>query len=269
MNKIDLRKLQLIQLDAFQEVDRICKKYNLAYYMIAGTLIGAVRHKGFIPWDDDIDIAMLRSDYDRFLNCCASELTDKYFVQNYRTDTDFYPALTRICIKGTYLDDKYAKHLKFKKEAYIDIFPLDNVPDDEEMMEKHGNRIMTIDRIMSYKACLVYRKGPFYSKLIGKKLLKMLLLPISLNSLQRCREKAMKEYSNQTTSRVCSTATMYSYKKHVMQRSSYENGVLLEFEGGMYYAPREWDTYLKQIYGDYMMLPPEEMRKPSFDVYEV
>lgn len=269
MNKLDLRQLQLLQLDAFKEVDRICKKYDIQYYMIGGTLIGAVRHKGFIPWDDDVDIAMLRENYDRFLRCCLGELSEKYFLQNYQTEVDFYPALTRICLRGTHLDDKYSGHLNFNKAAYMDIFPLDNVPDDEEMLRKQEKKLKIIDKLMVYKACLVYRNGPLFTKLIAKKILKGLLLPISLKFLQRCREKIMTEYAKQTTSRVCSTVSKYGYKKQVMQRGIYGEPVLLEFEGGLFPAPQEWDTYLRQVFGNYRAYPPEEQRKPCFDVYEV
>jgi lipopolysaccharide cholinephosphotransferase len=190
-------------------------------------------------------------------------------MQNYHTDIDFYPALTRICIKGTRLEDPYSKHLKSNQGAYIDVFPLDNVPDDEEMLKKQERSIKTIDRLMSYKACRIYRKGPFNSVLIVKKILKVLLFPVPLSFLQRCRERAMKEYAEQTTLRVCSTVSQYGYKKQVMPRHIYGEPVLLEFEGGMYPAPQEWDTYLKQIYGDYMTWPSEDKRKPLFEVYEV
>jgi len=267
MQKIDLRKLQFLQLEALKEIHRICEKYGTNYCMIGGTLMGAVKHKGFIPWDDDIDIAMLRTDYDRFLSCYPAEQSEKYFLQNYWTDIDFHPPLTRLCIKGTYVDDQLTKHLSFNKRAYIEIFPIDNIPDDDKLQNKQRNKLRMIDTLMRFKACLIYQKGPFLTKLIAKKIFKVMLLPISLKFLQRRREKVMKEYSKQTTSRVCSTVSKYMYRQ-VMKRSVYEKRVLLEFEGGWYSAPQQWDAYLKQIYGDYMTLPTEEMRKPSFDVYE-
>lgn len=269
MNKIDIRKLQMLLLDAFKEVDRICKKYDIKYYMIGGTLIGAVRHKGFIPWDDDLDIGMMRCEYDRFLRYCPGQLTGKYFLQNYHTDVDFVPAVTRICINGTYIDDKYSRHLRFNKGAYIDIFPIDNAPDDEKLLKKHEDKIKRIDELMFYKTCTVYKKGPLFAKLIAKKIIKILLIPISFKYLQECRERVMKKYSQQETLRVCNTASKYNYKKETMNRSIYGEPVLLEFEDARYYAPQNWDMYLKQIYGSYMTLPPEGKRKPASDVYEL
>lgn len=269
MKKIVLSKLQELQLDTLKEVNRICNKFNIKYYIIAGTLIGAIRHKGFIPWDDDIDIAMMREEYDQFMNCCQGELLDRYSVQNYKTDIDVCHALTRVCIRGTYVDDKYSEHLRFHKEAYIDIFPLDNVPDDNRMLKRQKGKIEIIDRLIKYKACIIHRNGPLFSKYIAKKVIMLLLLPISFKSLQRNREKYMKEYSKEDTLRVCSTASKYGFKKQVMLRSIYGRPTLIEFEGGMYPAPQEWDTYLKQLYGNYFILPSEDKRKPTYDVYEI
>lgn len=266
---MDLRKVQLLQVEALKEVDRICKKYLIKYYMTSGTLIGAVRHKGFIPWDDDIDIAMLRSDYDKFLSCSQGELGDKYFLQNYQTDIDYYPALTRVCIMGTYLNDKHIRHLKCNKALYLDIFPLDNVPAEERMQKKQARKIHVISKLMFYKSGIVFLNGPLFVKLVAKKVLQVLLLPVSLKFLHQRRENAMLEYSKQNTINVCSTASKYGYKVQVMPLSIYGEPVLLDFEGGMYYAPQEWDTHLKKIYGDYMVLPPEDKRRPTQEVYEV
>lgn len=268
MEKINLHKLQMIQLEALKEVDRLCKKHSIKYYMIGGTLIGAVRHKGFIPWDDDIDIAMMRRDYDKFLKCCQSDLQDKYFIQNYQTDVDIYHALTRVCILGTYVDDKQTEHLKFRKEAYIDIFPLDRVPDDNKLLKRQERIIKIIDRLMQFKACIVYRRGFLSLKFVAKKIIRYMMLPIPLKTLQQFREKTMKEYSGQNTLRVCSTASKYGYKKQVMQQSIYGEPVLLEFEDGMYYAPQNWNAYLNHLFGDYMTLPPEDQRNSDYIVYK-
>ncbi len=269
MKEIDLRALQLIEFEAFKEIDRICKKHNIMYFMCYGTLIGAVRHKGFIPWDCDMDIVMMRKDYDKFAEVCSSELSHKYFLQNYHTDPGFLPALTRICINGTYLYDKYTEHLKFHKGAYIDIFPLDNSPDNEKLRKKHERNLLLIDILIFYKSCIIYSNGTLFLKEIGKKVLKFIMYPIPLKLLQNLRVKVMKEYNSKSTLNVCSTVGKYGYKKEIMDKKIFETPALLEFEGEKYHAPGKWDLCLRKLYGDYMIPPPEKERKPEFVVYEI
>jgi len=269
VKKIELSTLQKLQLSVLKEVDRICKKHGIKYYLIGGTLIGAIRHKGFIPWDDDIDIAMMRLDYDRFIKCSEEELNSKYFIQNYNTDIDFYHALTRICIKGTFVEDKHTKHLKCHKETYIDIFPLDNVPDDEEELKKQKRKILLVDKILKYKACILHENGVLYSKFLIKKFLSVILKPISQRTLYNYRQKYMKKYFGQNTLRVSSTASKYGFSKQIMLKSIYGDPTMVEFEGGMYPAPQDWEYYLNHLYGNYMSLPPKDARMPTSEVYQI
>ena len=110
---MEIRELQLLQLDVMKEIHEVCIKHKIEYYLIAGSVLGAVRHGGFIPWDDDIDIAMMRSQYDEFRSVFYEEFDQtKYFLQDYDTDNEHRPALMRLCIKGTIQDLPYEYHLK-------------------------------------------------------------------------------------------------------------------------------------------------------------
>jgi lipopolysaccharide cholinephosphotransferase len=171
MEKLDIKQVQKMQLDVLDMVHGICLKHSIKYYLIGGALIGAIRHKGFIPWDDDIDIGMMRSDYNRFLEICKEELGESYFLQVYGSDKGYYLPIARICIRGTYIDEYYSAHLKFNKGLYFDIFPLDNIPDDENKRAKQESRLLVIDTLLFFKNCLVYHIGPFRIKLILKKLI--------------------------------------------------------------------------------------------------
>ena len=120
MKIISLRELQMMQLATMKEIHAFCATHQINYYIIGGTLLGAIRHKGFIPWDDDIDIAMMRKDYDRFVELFAKEGNkEKYFLQNYSTEKNFQPALSRVCIKGTYMDVPAEHHIHICKNTYI------------------------------------------------------------------------------------------------------------------------------------------------------
>jgi len=133
-----LRQLQLVQLEILIEFDRICRKNNINYSLDGGTLLGAVRHKGFIPWDDDIDIIILRKDYDKFYEACKKDLnTDKFFLQEERTDKYYYTGFPRMRRKNSVLVRAGHEHMKYQRGVFIDIFVLDNVPDGKLKRDIH------------------------------------------------------------------------------------------------------------------------------------
>jgi lipopolysaccharide cholinephosphotransferase len=126
----DVRKMQLMQLDILKEFDRICRKYGIKYTLCGGSMLGAVRHKGFIPWDDDIDVTVLREDYNKFSELCKTELDpDKYFYQSMETDSNYHLMYNRILLKGTAYIRAGQEHLKARTGIFVDIFPRDNRSD--------------------------------------------------------------------------------------------------------------------------------------------
>lgn len=268
MKKLELKRLQSMQLDTLEEVERICKKYGLTYYLIGGTLIGAVRHKGFVPWDDDIDIAMNREDYEIFNKVALKELNKKYFLQNYKTDTDFYLPITRVCILGTYVKEAYSSHLRFNKSAYLDIFPLDKAPDSERLRKDQQRKLKKIDKLIFFKACFVYDDGFLKTKRMVKKLIS-LLLPVSIYTLIEKRCNIMTRYNDKAGSYLCSMASRYDYNRQLHSIDAFGRPVMLEFEGKLLPVPNRYGDYLRKVYGDYMKLPPEEKRKPELDVYQI
>lgn len=126
------KRLWQMQMELLQFVNFVCSKYNLKYYAMGGTLLGAVRHHGFIPWDDDIDIAMFRSDYERFVQLAQFEVTEPFFIQSPETENDY--ALSHIKIRNSHSTGaaKYDFEFTYNKGVFIDVFPMDNIPDDSE-----------------------------------------------------------------------------------------------------------------------------------------
>lgn len=131
MSPEELRRMQLIQLELLEEVDRICTKHHIRYSVEGGTLLGAVRHQGFIPWDDDVDIAMVRSEYRKFCRVCETELDrEKYFFQTHDTDPGYRWGYAKVLKKGTWFVRCGQEHMKMKRGVYVEIFPMDGIPEN-------------------------------------------------------------------------------------------------------------------------------------------
>lgn len=131
-----IKEVWQLELDMLEEVDRICQKYEIEYFLQGGTLLGAVRHKGYIPWDDDIDIVMRRNDYNKFLEIAQKELGDKYFLQYYKTERKYNRGHAQIRNPNTTAIIKGDEFNNFNKGIFIDIFPLDNIPNDKKEADK-------------------------------------------------------------------------------------------------------------------------------------
>jgi len=265
---ISLRDVQLMQLEVMKEIHRICVKRNIKYYMIAGSVLGAVRHGGFIPWDDDIDIAMMREDYEQFKQIFSEEFDEnKYYLQHYDSDVDFKPALMRFCVKNTIRDFECEMHWKYCKNMFLDIFPLDNAPDDEQLRLKEANEILKYKGIINKK---LYRLFPSNSTIavLAKKTISFAYLLYPLKKVQAKLNAVMQQYDKEDTKCVCSMASQYKYQKQCIERTIYGTPTLLKFEDSEFFAPEKPLEYLEHLYGkNYMQLPPVEKRDKPEDVY--
>lgn len=266
MREITLFDIQQIQLNIVKDVDRICKKYNIKYYLISGSCLGAIRHKGFIPWDDDIDIAMMREDYDFFLSLFDKEFnTNLYFLQNENIEHEFVWPLSRIVVKNTFLDIPSKAHIKINQGMFLDIFPLDNIPDSEKLRKKQEIRIKTITKLINRK---VYRKSKSAYKNYVKYIISILLSPIPLVFLKKIRKKIIVEYNKFSTACVCNMASQYGYQKQIMPREVYGCPKLMPFNGLMLPFPERPKEYLSRLFGeDYMQIPPLHKRRKPAPVY--
>ena len=156
-----LRQMQLIQLEMLIEVDRICRKYGIMYSLDGGSLLGAVRHKGFIPWDDDIDLIMKHSDYDKFYDVCKTDLDkERFFLQEYRTDKYYYVGYPRIRRNNTVYTRVGHEHMKYHGGVFIDIFILDNVPDNKFIRPFHRFQCFCLRKMLWAESGKVLHKNP-------------------------------------------------------------------------------------------------------------
>lgn len=266
MKKLSIHEIQSMQLSLIKTIDSISEKYGIDYYLISGSCLGAIRHGGFIPWDDDIDIALMRDDYERFLLALKKELNaDRYFLQNEDTEKEFTLPLSRIVLNKTYQDIPLRKHLHINHGMFLDIFPLDNVPDKESSRKKQERRIKRITKIINLK---VYSKSVEGYKNLVKKVISIFLLPIPLRFLKERRRKLFMLYDNQSTDCVCSMASKYGYRKHIMPRNIYGIPQRIEFEGVLLPFPEKANEHLIHLFGpNYMELPSIEKRPNCPSVY--
>lgn len=251
----DIKIIQLHSLGILKELIKIFDEHNLTYYLSGGTLLGAVRHKGFIPWDDDIDISMPREDYENFLSISSETLDKRYFVQNFKTDNEYKYYITRV------LDRNYdIEEIRTKKRTNpaVDILPLDGSPNNILARKVHFLKCMSLRYLIS----LCNRK------IIDMKRRRNIIERILVNTLRFIPfERFLDEYK-------LKTLLDHSLKKYSMQSSDYsgclmgayrtkqmvptewfgENKVY-QFENLNLSGPENFDCYLRQMYGDYMEVP--------------
>ena len=255
----ELRKLQLYQLTILKDIKKVCEKHHITYYLQDGTLLGAVRHKGFIPWDDDVDISMPYDDYLRFLEIAQNELGTKYFVQNCETDENFYGAFTKIRMNNTTMMPVNHTKYHIHHGIWVDIFPIININSGTEAKIK--SKILQFSNYLLMEDYIHANVEEFSDKLgvAGMAFINMLYkVPIKTRrKLHKYLLKQITKCKKGDSWTVIWTAISILYPPTILEKGT----VQLEFEGEFFSAPSGWHECLTVTYGDYMKLPPVEQRK--------
>ena len=246
------RKLQLKLLDMIKYIDKLCSENGIEYYLMYGSLLGSIRHKGFIPWDDDLDIGMTLDNYLKFINVCNERLDkDKYFLQTMDTEKNYYLSFAKIRDLNTTLVEEVNENLDVHRCVAVDVFPIVGYPN-----KSYQRKLFKISRAFMLSANINIINNKFLrtiSKIIIKVIGKKNVLKISTNycmkfDISKC------EY-------LCSCFTGGNINKNVFKKEWFGKPVYREFEDIKLPTPSNSDKVLRTIYDDYMILPKEEERK--------
>ena len=253
MRELSFEETKQVELDILVFVADFCERHGLRYFLTYGTLIGAIRHKGFIPWDDDVDIQMPREDYNELIRIFNAENGLGIYKAIAPTDKASRHAFVKIIDTRTVKEEP---HLRYKEllGVDLDIFPIDGQPDDTAAFEAWYQSLVQI-----YQKYALKTVTPTYPKL--KTNLNLIRKQLFIPSRQTLLKKAAKlhaQYPYETSRFVGTVESAYNGKGNRTQKEDYDGFVTVEFEGRAFRAPQGYDRILRNIYGDYMQLPPAD-----------
>ena len=256
MKQMDDKELKQVLLNILIEFDKICKENDIKYSLCGGTLIGAIRHKGFIPWDDDIDVIMTKDNYDKLLSIVDNYSNERFkFVNNDINDEYYYPFL-KLIDSNTYVEEKY-KPIK-DYGLYIDIFYYVNVPNNKIKLKLFWYKMKYYKFLISgyaFKNTEEKVKHKFV-KMIGKSIAKI----YGLKRIIRKYDKTINKYNGLECKSVMDNWPCYDYSKEFLNKNSFNDYESASFENHDFLIFKEYDSILKNMYGDYMQLPDEKDR---------
>lgn len=253
-----LRKAQLRMLEILEVVDKICRKHNIDYWIDAGTLLGAVRHGGFIPWDDDVDIAVMRDDYYRIREILQKELPPNMVFVDWTTDANYFDACGRVKLRDTRI---HIPAYRYQKEQgmWLDIFPMESLSTYKEKI--WGEKIYGKAFRHAHNEGLAKKKSRLAYRIT--RIIALLVYPLAsfiINILRRRGKRTEKIITYGFA--LCTT----SYPQH--KREWIFPTQDIQFENIIVRAPHDYDSYLTELYGDYMQIPPVEKRVMHYTEWE-
>ena len=253
MNELQKKEFELLKLFV-----NICQKHELTYFLVCGSALGAVKYGGFIPWDDDIDVALPRTDYEKFLSVAQDEVPENIFVQNCRTDR-YYPGLgTKLRNSQTTFIEKEASRIPMNHGIFIDIFPLDGYPSDRNEIKKLEKKKKHYYRQRYTRLIPPVHKDIFLT--LNSLLFRFFGLFADTSVPCLANEKLIKSFPETDSGIWCNFANSMSTKEY-SRKEIYGRGVRMKFEGLEVTVPEKYDEYLRAKYGDYSLDPPAEMQK--------
>lgn len=254
---MNLRSLQITQLSMLEAIIDVCDKLGLQYFMVSGSLLGAIRHNGFIPWDEDIDIALPRPDYDVFIKSAARLLPKHYFLQTHQSDNEFLCSFSKLRDIRTTFVEKSLMLKNINHGVYVDIFPLDGFPDKPIKAKWYllKNRLYNLRLSRENYASKRSMRWKLASTVA-------LLLCPSVQKTWEKRDKLYRSISYEGARFVANLGNAWG-DREVLDKGVFQTDCVKEFEGLLVSVPAGYHQYLSALYGEYMKLPPRTRKKAS------
>ena len=262
MREISSGEYKKILLDIMDAIDSFCHQNKIAYYMLGGTLLGAVRHHGFIPWDDDMDIGLKREDYDRFCTQFNEHRDDPYRVIHLNNTANYYSPSAKVIDTRTSLIENAYQAIEIG--AYIDVFPLDYISEQSfkcaEILLSHSS---IAEKLKSTKTMNTSKNRKWYKNFAI--VVSRILCYKSINEIAKEYDEKARQLSGSYDNKYIANLCGAWGKKEIAEASDFDETIELLFENRRYMAPKGYDSYLRRLYGEYMELPPLEKRVTHHD----
>ena len=256
ISREDLHQAQKIMLYIMKKIHEICVKHNIKYWLDYGTLLGAIRHDGFIPWDDDLDICMMREDYEKFNKVAQAELGDEFFLQLPETTPNFYFAYGKVRLCNTlWLETKWQYPPLKNTGLFVDIFPMDPFPESKLKQWKLVAFRRIFDGVINQK--IRKQKAGNFIKVFPRWCCAM-LLPVKF--MVKRQEKIIRNLQRYKNSSPLISKLCMDTIRDLCDKSMFDELVLHKFEDAEFYIPARYDERLKMLFNNYMQLPPEDKR---------
>lgn len=267
-DSIDLRELQLLQLEIAKELKRICDENDIDYFMIGGTLLGAVRHKGFIPWDDDMDFGMTVENYNKFIEIAPHKLDERFFLQTEDSDQNYHNIFAKIRMNNTHMIEKVTDKQIIHNGIFIDVFPYDLTTEKIVHSKCYMKRLKILAKMYLLKNG--YNLNAITEKKISRIVNRFLFkYPMSTKQVKSKLYKLLKVNNKKQKEDYYLERDGTFNGNFVFPVSYFKQLDLLKFEDTYFKAPSRYDDYLKKAYGNYMEYPSKEKREKGHSIIKV
>lgn len=251
----DIIHLHSVLLILMDELDRVCKENDINYTLTGGSMLGAVRHNGFIPWDDDMDVAMTRENYDKLI-MAKDEFGKEFFLQTNQTDKNYGYGYAKLLLQSTETIEFGHENTKYKKGIFIDIFPMDNIPAFGFQQKVQANINYFLQKCLRKKMRIKDNPNWGIKKRMIYRIIYFLCIGINMKYLLKLLNKNMIKYDNTSGTHITNLCGMYGYEKESVPKKWFEEYERIDFEGKKYSVIKCKEQYLEKIYGNYMKIPP-------------